>query len=390
MTIYLDHAATAPINDAAIAALTEQVKKLGNASSVHNQGRSVRKDVEDSRHLLSELVGCNPSEIIFTGSGTEANNLAIKGFYWKALEADPRRKVIVTSAFEHHAILDPIEWLVEHEGAEQVLIPITESGTIDLEFLKDLITNRGSEIALISVMHSNNELGSLQPIDQVVKLAGSIPVHTDAVQSFSKVDFNFDKLKLTAATISAHKVGGPLGVAALILERGLDLTPILHGGGQEREIRSGTLNAPAIVSFAAAAKSALENRESNFKKVRELRDYFILQLKKSLPDVVINSVSDPALPGIVNATFPGTESDALLLLLDSEGISASAGSACSAGVPRPSHVLLALGISESDADASLRISIGTTNTKEEIDQVISVFPSVVERARSAFAVSKLA
>jgi cysteine desulfurase len=390
MTIYLDHAATAPINDAAIAALTEQVKKLGNASSVHNQGRSVRKDVEDARHLLSELVGCNPSEVIFTGSGTEANNLAIKGFYWKAIAADSKRKVIVTSAFEHHAILDPVEWLVEHEGAEQILIPITKAGTIDLDFLKDLIAMRGPEIAVISVMHSNNELGSLQPINDVVKLAGSIPVHTDAVQSFGKVYFNFAELKLTAATISAHKVGGPLGIAALILERGLDLTPILHGGGQEREIRSGTLNAPAIVSFAAAAKSAIENRESNFKKVRELRDYFISKLQTAVPDVVINSVSDPALPGIVNATFPGTESDALLLLLDSEGISASAGSACSAGVPRPSHVLLALGISESDADASLRISIGTTNTKEEIDQVIAVFPSVVERAREAFAVSKLA
>ena len=390
MTIYLDHAATAPINDAAIAALTEQVKKLGNASSVHNQGRSVRKDVEDARHLLSELVGCNPSEVIFTGSGTEANNLAIKGSYWKAIAADPKRKVIVTSAFEHHAILDPVEWLVEHEGAEQILIPITKAGTIDLDFLKDLIAKRGPEIAVISVMHSNNELGSLQPIDEVVKFAGSIPVHTDAVQSFGKVNFNFAELKLTAATISAHKVGGPLGIAALILERGLDLTPILHGGGQEREIRSGTLNAPAIVSFAAAAKSAIENRETNFKKVRELRDYFISKLQTAVPDVVINSVSDPALPGIVNATFPGTESDALLLLLDSEGISASAGSACSAGVPRPSHVLLALGISESDADASLRISIGTTNTKEEIDQVIAVFPSVVERARAAFAVSKLA
>ncbi len=389
MTIYLDHAATAPINDAAISALTEQVKKLGNASSVHNQGRAIRKDVEDARHLLSELVGCNPSEIIFTGSGTEANNLAIKGFYWNAIANNPKRKVIVTSAFEHHAILDPVEWLVEHEAAEQILIPIIKAGVIDLDFLKDLIANRGAEIALISVMHSNNELGSLQPIAEVVKIAGDIPVHTDAVQSFGKVDFDFKQLGTTAATISAHKVGGPLGVAALILQRGLDLTPILHGGGQEREIRSGTLNAPAIVSFAAAAKSAIENRVANFKKVRELRDYFISQLKIAIPDLVINSVSDPALPGIVNATFPGTESDALLLLLDSEGISASAGSACSAGVPRPSHVLLALGISEADADASLRISIGSTNTKEEIDQVIKVFPSVVERARSAFVVNGL-
>ncbi len=385
MAIYLDHAATAPINDAAIAALNTQMRKLGNASSVHNPGRAVRKDVEDARHKLSELVNANPSEIVFTGSGTEANNLAIKGFFWQ----HPDRNVIVTSAFEHHAILDPVEWLVEHEGAEQVLVPITKAGIIDLDFLENIIATRGKEIAVISIMHSNNELGSIQPIAEVVKIAGDIPVHTDAVQSFGKVEFDFQKLGVTAATISAHKVGGPLGIAALILRRGLDLTPILHGGGQEREIRSGTLNAPAIVAFAAASEFAISNREDNFARVRELRDYFIAGLKKAVPDVSINSAIDPALPGIVNATFPGTESDALLLLLDSEGISASAGSACSAGVPRPSHVLVALGLSESDADASLRISIGTTNTKAEIDQVLNIMPSVVERARNAFVVSGL-
>ena len=385
MTIYLDHAATAPINDAAIDALNTQMRKVGNASSVHNPGRAVRKDVEDARHKLSELVGANPSEIIFTGSGTEANNLAIKGFFWQA----PKRNLIVTSAFEHHAILDPVQWLVEHEGAEQILIPITKAGVIDLDFLGNIVATRGSDIAVISVMHSNNELGSIQPIAEVVRIAGDIPVHTDAVQSFGKVEFDFAALGVTAATISAHKVGGPLGIAALILQRGRDLTPILHGGGQEREIRSGTLNAPSIVAFAAAAEYAITNMKVNFAKIRELRDYFIAGLKSAVSDVSINSVLDPALPGIVNATFPGTESDALLLLLDTEGISASAGSACSAGVPRPSHVLVALGLSESDADASLRISIGTTNTKAEIDQVLAVMPSVVERARNAFVVSGL-
>ena len=386
MTIYLDHAATAPINDAAIDALNTQMRKLGNPSSTHNSGRSVRKDVEDARHKLAQLLGANPSEIIFTGSGTEADNLAIKGFFWQF----PERNVIVTSAFEHHAILDPVEWLVAHEGAEEIRLPITKFGTIDLEFLAKVVKERGAEIALISVMHSNNEIGSLQPISEVVRIAGEIPVHTDAVQSFSKVEFNFAELGVTAASISAHKVGGPLGIAALILKRGLDLTPILHGGGQEREIRSGTLNAPAIVAFTAAAEYAIANRDHNFKKVRELRDYFISELGRTLPDVVINSAIDPALPGVVNASFPGTESDALLLLLDGEGISASAGSACNAGVPRPSHVLLALGLTESQAYSSLRLSIGISNTKSEIDQVIAVMPSVVERARNAFVVSELA
>ena len=385
MTIYLDHAATAPINDAAIDALNTQMRKLGNPSSTHNSGRSVRKDVEDARHKLAQLLGANPSEIIFTGSGTEADNLAIKGFFWQF----PERNVIVTSAFEHHAILDPIEWLVAHEGAEEIRLPITKFGTIDLEFLAKVVKERGAEIALISVMHSNNEIGSLQPISEVVRIAGEIPVHTDAVQSFSKVEFNFAELGVSAASISAHKVGGPHGIAALILKHGLDLTPILHGGGQEREIRSGTLNAPAIVAFTAAAEYAIANRDHNFKKVRELRDYFISELRRTLPDVVINSALDPALPGIVNASFPGTESDALLLLLDGEGVSASAGSACNAGVPRPSHVLLALGLSESQAYSSLRLSIGISNTKEEIDQVITVMPSVVERARNAFVVSEL-
>ena len=383
MTIYLDHAATTPINAQALDALNEQIKKLGNASSVHNQGRAVRKDVEDARHKLSELIGSVPSEIIFTASGTEANNLALKGFYWKS-----GKKLIVTSNFEHHAVLDPVEWLANHQGAEVIYIPVKRDGYIDLDFLKKVVSERGNEIAVISIMHSNNELGSIQPISQVVEIAGDIPVHTDAVQSFGKVEFNFDSLGVSAATISAHKLGGPLGVAALVLKHGIDLAPLLHGGGQEREIRSGTINAPGIVAFARAAEIAISNREENFKKIRVLRDQLISGIKRVVPDAIINSPVDPALPGVVNISIPDTESDALLLLLDSEGISASAGSACSAGVPRPSHVLVAMGIPEELADASLRISIGATNTSSEIDQVISILPSVVERARNAFAVGR--
>ena len=384
VTIYLDHAATTPINSAALDALNEQIKKLGNASSVHNQGRAVRKDVEDARHKISELVGSVPSEIVFTASGTEANNLAIKGFYWKS-----GKKVIVTSNFEHHAVLDPVEWLAENQSAEIIYVPVKRDGFIDLDFLRKVVAERGAEIAVISIMHSNNELGSIQPIAEVVKIAGSIPVHTDAAQSFGKVDFNFDALGVSAATVSAHKLGGPLGVAALVLKHGIDLAPLLHGGGQERDIRSGTINAPGIVAFAKAAEVAVAERENNFKKIRALRDQLISGLHSAVPDIVFNSPKDPALPGVVNVSIPGTESDALLLLLDSEGISASAGSACSAGVPRPSHVLVAMGISEELADASLRISIGASNTSKEIEKVIAVMPSVVERARNAFAVGKM-
>ena len=385
MASYFDHAATTPMSPAAIEALNKQIAQLGNASSLHTQGRSVRKDVEEARESLARIAGCSPSEIIFTGSGTESNNLAIKGFFWKRRSEDPTRNVIVISAFEHHAVLDPVEWLEEHEGAHIIQVPVSGDGVLDLEALRDIVEKNRERIALIAVMHSNNEVGTIQPIQEVVEIAGDIPVHTDAVQSFTKVEFNFNDLGVTSATLSAHKIGGPLGVSVLILTRGIDVTPILHGGGQERDIRSGTLNAPAIVSFAAAAVYANELREANFTYITELRKYLIDSLKAVLPDIRVNGGVEPSLPGIANITFPGTESDGLLLLLDAEGIASSTGSACSAGVPRPSHVLLAMGISEKDARSSLRFSLGRSNTRDEIDHLASVIESVVDRARVALA-----
>jgi cysteine desulfurase len=371
------------MNPVAIQALVGALGKLGNPSSLHTPGRQVRKDVEEARETLAALADASPSEIIFTGSGTEANNMATKGFFWKRRAYDSRRNVIVISEFEHHAILDPAQWLVEHEGGELITIPILPTGFIDLEFLQRLVTTRGDEIALISVMHSNNELGTIQPIAEVVQIASHIPVHCDAVQSFGKVKFSFIELGLTSATISAHKVGGPLGSAALILLRGLDLTPILHGGGQERDLRSGTLNAPGIVAFAAAAKEAIQNLQANDEKIRSLKAELIAAIRAKIPDIQVNGQSEPSLPGIVNITFPGTESDGLLLLLDAEGIFCSTGSACSAGVPQPSHVLLAMGISEADARSSLRFSLGVSNTSAEIATLSKVIESVVARARAA-------
>jgi len=376
----MDNAATVPLSDVAADALTTAMRKIGNASSVHNFGRAVRKGVEDAREELARLVGCGPTEVIFTGSGTEANNLAIKGFYWTRRAENPQRTIIVASAFEHHAVLDPIEWLVEHEGAEQVLIPVTDAGVIDIEFLRTFVAANRERIALIAVMHSNNELGTIQPIADVVAIAGDIPVHSDAVQSFGKVPFDFANLGLTSATISAHKIGGPLGVAALILQRGLDVTPVLHGGGQERDIRSGTINAPAIIAFVAAARDSIGHLNERASAINELREYLISRITREIPAALINAASGAHLPGIVNVTFPGTESDAVLLLLDSHDIAASAGSACSAGVPRPSHVLMAMGRSEADADASIRFSLGTINTKADIDILMTVLPDVVAKA----------
>ena len=374
MSVYLDHAATTPMADAAIAAMTNSLSKIGNPYSLHTQGRATRKDVEDAREVIAKAVGALPSEIIFTGSGTEADNAAIKGLFWKS-----GKKVIVISAVEHHAVLDPARWLVEHEGAELIEIPVTKTGFIDLGFLKELIAKRGNEIALISVMHSNNETGVIQPVSEVVKIAGDIPVHTDAVQSFTKTPLSYKDLGVMSMALSAHKVGGPLGIGVLVLRRAFEIPALLHGGGQEREIRSGTLNAPSIVAFAAAVESSNYDSE----RVSALRDRFESGLRASVPDAYINGVDAPRLPGITNVTFPGTQSDSLLLLMDSEKVSCSTGAACSAGVHRPSHVLLAMGHTEVTAQSSLRFSCGATSTESDIDFALSVLPTVINRCRAA-------
>ncbi len=379
MSVYLDHAATTPMFDAAIEAMNSSLRKLGNPSSLHTEGRSTRKDVEDARESIAKAIGCQASEVIFTGSGTEANNAAIKGLFWHS-----DKKVILISSIEHHAVLDPAHWLAEHEGAEIIEIPVTVSGVIDLDFLKKVVKERASEIALISVMHSNNETGVIQPIADVVKIAGVIPVHSDAVQSFTKVPLSFKDLGLFAMTISGHKVGGPLGIGALILRRAVEIPPLLHGGGQERDIRSGTLNAPSIVALAAAVKADLYDA----KKVESLRDSFEAGVTSLRPDAVINGKGAPRLPGISNITFPGTQSDSLLLLMDSEKVSCSTGAACTAGVHRPSHVLMAMGLTDVVSQSSLRFSFGSTNTTEDVAYALSVLPTVIERGLAANAVGR--
>ena len=379
MSVYLDHAATTPMFDIAIDAMNTSLRKLGNPSSLHTEGRSTRKDVEDAREKIAKGVGCLSSEVIFTGSGTEANNAAIKGLFWHS-----DKKVILISSIEHHAVLDPAHWLVEHEGAELIEIPVDADGVIDLAFLKKTVAERVSEIALISVMHSNNETGVIQPIAEVVKIAGDIPVHCDAVQSFTKVPLSFKDLGLFAMTISGHKVGGPLGIGALILRRAVEIPALLHGGGQERDIRSGTLNAPSIVALAAAVEAKLYDAS----KVAELRDSFEAGVLASRPDAVINGKSAPRLPGISNITFPGTQSDSLLLLMDSQKVSCSTGAACTAGVHRPSHVLMAMGLTDVLSQSSLRFSFGTTNTASDVAYALSVLPDVIERGLAANAVGR--
>jgi cysteine desulfurase len=375
MSIYLDHAATTPMIEPAINAMERALRKIGNPSSLHTDGRATRKDVEEAREVIAQSLGCQASEVIFTGSGTEANNSAIKGLFWST----PSKNLIVVSAIEHHAVLDPAHWLVEHEGAELIEIPVTESGVIDCEFLRDLVAQRGNEIALISVMSANNETGVIQPISTVVEIAGSIPVHTDAVQSFMKVPLNFANLGLFAMTISAHKVGGPLGIGALILRKAFEMPALLHGGGQEREIRSGTLNAPSIVAFAAAVSANTYSAQT----VEKLREKFESGISTAAPHARVNGQSSKRLPGISNITFPGTQADFLLLLMDGKKVSCSTGAACTAGVHRPSHVLMAMGHDEIGATSSLRFSLGANTTEEDIKYTLSVIPEVIEMAKAA-------
>ena len=375
-SIYVDHAATTPLSPAAFKAITSQLQELGNPSSLHTHGRATRKALEDSREAIAREIGCLPSEVIFTASGTEANNIALKGLWWNGKAHG--KSIVVISAIEHHAILDPAQWLESHEDAEVILVPVNVHGVIDLEFLKDLIAQRGDQIAVISIMHSNNETGVLQPIQEVVAMAGNIPVHTDAVQSFKKVPISYKELGVTALTLSAHKIGGPLGIGALILRRAYEIPALLHGGGQEREIRSGTLNAPSIVAFSAAANEKYPSAD-----VELLRDNFIKALLSAIPDAYINGGASQRLPGIVNVTFPGTQSDTLLLLLDNAHVSASTGSACSAGVHEASHVLLAMGHNETTAQSSLRFSFGAESTQADVDFVMSVLPAVISTGRAA-------
>ena len=375
-SIYVDHAATTPMSPAAISAISQQMQQLGNPSSLHTHGRATRKALEDAREVIAQQIDCLPSEVIFTASGTEANNIALKGLFWNGKKSG--KNLIVISAIEHHAILDPAHWLQTHEGAEVITLPVNGNGVIDLEKLRELVDTRGDEIAAISIMHSNNETGVLQPVRSVVEIAGDIPVHTDAVQSFKKVDLSYKQLGVTALTLSAHKIGGPLGIGALILRRAFEIPALLHGGGQEREIRSGTLNAPSIVAFASAASEKYPRKD-----VIKLRDSFIAGVKGSITDAHINGERSERLPGIVNVTFPGTQSDTLLLLLDSAHVSASTGSACSAGVHEASHVLLAMGHNETTAQSSLRFSFGASSTQADIDFVLSVLPDVISRGRAA-------
>ncbi|MDN4160498.1 cysteine desulfurase family protein [Nocardioides abyssi] len=389
-TVYLDHAATTPMVPAAVEAMTRRMLEVGNPSSLHASGRTARRVVEESRETIAQAVGCRPGEVVFTSGGTEADNLAVKGVFWARRDADPRRTRVLTTAIEHHAVLDAVHWLEEHEGAEVELLPVDHHGVLDVEALRAAVERDPGTVALVSVMWANNEVGSLQPLEDVVAVTGphGIPVHTDAVQAVGQVPVDFARVGVDALTLTGHKVGGPYGVGALVVRRELGVTPIVHGGGQERDIRSGTLDVPAIAGFATAVELAVKNQAEHAARVSALRDDLVRRVVAQVPDAHLHGapIDGPGvrrLPGNAHLGFPGCEGDSLLMLLDARGIECSTGSACSAGVPQASHVLLAMGCDEESARHSLRFSLGHTSTAADVDAVVEAVAPVVERARAA-------
>jgi len=401
--VYLDHAATTPLLPEALAAMTEELGQLGNASSLHNAGRRARRIVEESREQIAEIFGARPSEVIFTSGGTEADNLAVKGLYWARRDgaaaggppgaarpgaAPPRaRRRVLATAVEHHAVLDSVHWLAAHEGAEEVWLPVDATGLLCPSVLAEAITADPDGVALITVMWANNEVGAVQPIAELGEVAREygIPFHTDAVQAAGQLPVSFAASGTDAMTVTGHKFGGPVGAGALLLARGVRPVPVLHGGGQESEVRSGTLDAPAIRAFAVAAAVMAGRRDEEAARLAKLRDELIAQVMAAVPDAILNGPppGPGRLPGNAHFSFPGCEGDALLMLLDARGIACSTGSACTAGIAQPSHVLLAMGADDARARGSLRFSLGHSSTQADVDAVGAVIGEVVQRARRA-------
>ena len=382
---YLDHAATTPMLPEALAAMTTELSRLGNASSLHASGRTARRRVEESREAVADALGARPFEVIFTAGGTESDNLAVKGLYWARRAADPRRVRVLASAVEHHAVLDAVQWLAAEQGAEPVWLPVDDIGRVRPEALRAAIEDDPAAVALVSVMWANNEVGTVQPVAELVAVAHEygIPMHTDAVQAVGALPVDFASTEVDALTVSGHKIGGPIGSGALLLGRNVGCTPVLHGGGQERDVRSGTLDTPAVVGLAVAVQQAVASQPTQAWALAALREELIDGVRAAVPGAVLNGDPVHRLPGNAHFSFPGCEGDALLMLLDASGVECSTGSACSAGVAEPSHVLLAMGADRSAARSSLRFSLGHTSTAGDVRALLTAIGPAVDRARRA-------
>ncbi|MEU6485628.1 cysteine desulfurase family protein [Streptomyces sp. NPDC046887] len=384
---YLDHAATTPMLPEAIEAMTAQLAATGNASSLHAAGRRARRTVEEARESLAEAFGARPSEVVFTSGGTESDNLAVKGLYWARRDADPRRVRVLTSPVEHHAVLDAVHWLGEHEGATVEYLPVDGYGRVHPDALRETIAREPESVALVTAMWANNEIGTIFPVAELAAIAAEfdIPMHSDAVQAAGQLPVSFADSGLAAATLSGHKIGGPYGIGALLLGRDQTPVAVLHGGGQERHVRSGTLDVPAVAAFAVAAALARQRQPEFAREIGALRDELVDAVRSAVPDAVLGGDPDPAgrLPANAHFSFPGCEGDSLLLLLDAQGIECSTGSACTAGVAQPSHVLLATGTDPDLARGTLRFSLGHTSTRADVEALAKAIGPAVERARTA-------
>ncbi|MGC4932919.1 cysteine desulfurase family protein [Gordonia sp. DT30] len=382
--VYLDHAASTAVLPEAIEAMNAVHAQPGNASSLHGAGRWSRRRLEEARETVAAAVGARPSEVIFTSGGTEADNLALKGIYWARRQADDRRRRVVISAIEHHAIIDSAQWLAT-QGAHLVILPVDEFGFVAPAALRDELAAHADETAVVSIMWANNEVGTIEPIAELAAIATEygVPMHSDAVQAVGHVPVDFGGSGLAALSLAAHKFGGPQGIGALLLGRDVACVPLLHGGGHERDVRSGTQPVAAIVGMATALRIATQKLAESMPAVAALRDELFATVL-DLPGTSSNGPRDERrLPGNVHVSFDGCEGDSLLMLLDAKGVECSTGSACTAGVAQASHVLLAMGLDMAGARGSLRFSLASSSTRSDIETVGKVIGEVVERARVA-------
>jgi cysteine desulfurase len=397
LAIYLDHAATTPMSPEVLAAYVDALSVVGNPSSIHSDGQNAKRMLEEAREQVAASLGADPVEVTFTSGGTEAINLAIKGLYWarnrtrersqttppgpNERSIEPSHGRVLVAAGEHHATIDAAAWLASAEGAIVEEVPVDSVGRVDLGALERML---GADVALVSILLANNEVGTVQPVADVVALASrfDVPVHVDAVAAYGYLPIDFHALGVAALSVSAHKIAGPVGVGALLIARTATVVPLIHGGGQQRA-RSGTQDAAGAVAFGVAARAAAAGIEERQARLRGLRDRLVAGIQAAVPGAVPRGDPENRLAGNVHFTFPGCEGDSLLFLLDVAGFSVSTGSACQAGVPEASHVLLAMGLSEADARGALRMTLGSETTEAELDAFVAALPGAVERASAA-------
>ena len=385
MSVYLDYAATTPLRKEVFDCYVEHLQTLGNPSSVHSSGQLVRRALEEARESLAKSVDCNRSEVIFTSGGTESDNLAIKGLFWQRVAEDAKRTVIISAATEHHASIDPMEWLEKHDGAEILWLPVDDQGAVDLVFLEQYLSSNYSKVALINLMWANNETGVITDIEKVVALAKpfEIPVHSDAIAAFGHIPISFSASGLAAMSISAHKIGGPVGAGALIVSRATKLVSIIHGGGQERGMRSGTMNAPVAKAFALAAELSIGELSEEYSRLEALRNKLVQGVKEITPLARLTAELSPRMPHNAHFSFDGCSGDSLLFLLDQQGVCVSVGSACQAGVNGPSHVLVAMGRTQSQANGCIRMTLGKQSTQADVDAFLHALPKALDGALRA-------